>query len=431
LRFFLNFFKRFANLFLSFSRLVRDASSAASAALDKHSVELVSRRDVYLRLAALRDARPALDSVQQRLLNKMCEDYERKGVALEPAQAARLKEVNQRLAQLSVDFQSALNEENEQLLFTDDELAGLPADLISTLATAADGRRVVTLKYTHLFPVLKMARKPETRRRVEEANSKKVPENVARMHEALTLKLEAARLLGFESDAAYELSVLMAKTPANVNALLSDLNDRLTPLLEKERQQLLELKSKTEGELADGKLYAHDWRYLQQRVLQAEHNVDEERIKQYFPLEHVATQMFEIFERLFHVKVAKVTPESPNYRVWHPDVEQFVVTDAESGAELGTMFQDLFPREGKYGHACVMPLIPTYVDEANSNARNPVVVVMLANFSKPTKERPSLLDHDEVVTFFHEQGHAYHGLVSRARFARFSGTSVERDFVEA
>lgn len=413
----------------SSDRAIRDASSAANAKLDKHQVELASRRDVYERLAALRDgaAGASLDGVQRRLLGKMCEDYERQGVALPAEQAARLKAINQRLAEISVEFQKTLNEENQKLLFSEAELAGLSPEFVQNLPTEGE-KRVVTLKYTELFPILKQCSVEATRRAVEEANSNKCPENVALMHEALTLKLEAARLLGFESESAFQLAILMAKTPANVNAFLTDLNERLSPLADKERQQLIELKKKAGG-ASDGKLYSHDWRYFQQQLAQLEHNVDEELIKQHFPLAHVKAEVLKLYEQLLDVKFTHIVAGTPNHRVFHPDVEQWAVTDASTGAELGTFFLDLHPREGKYGHACVMPLIPTYV--TNNGTRNPQVGAMLANFSKPTKDKPSLLDHDEVTTFAHEFGHQCHGFVSTARYARFSGTSVERDFVEA
>jgi thimet oligopeptidase len=417
---------------------VRDASSAANAQLDKHAVELTARRDVYERLAALRakadSGAEKLDAAQRRLLGKMCEDCERQGVALPAEAAARLTAINKRIAELSVEFQKALNEENERLLFSEAELAGLSPDFVNNLPRdEASGKRVVTLKYTDLFPVLKQATVENTRRVVEEANSAKCPANVALIEEVLTLRLEAARLLGFKSDSEFQLAVLMAKTPEAVRDFLGDLDKRLTPKADAERAELLELKREmcaAANQPFDGKLYSHDWRFFQQQLQTKKFNVDEEAVKAYFPFEHVATTMFDLYQHLFHVRFAEIKPGTPNHRVWHPDVLQYVVTDASNGAELGSFFLDLHPREGKYGHACVMPLVPTFVDETKNNTRNPLVAAMLANFSKPTADKPSLLYHDEVVTFYHEFGHAIHGIVSQARFARFSGTSVERDFVE-
>lgn len=425
-------------MYTHLEKSVRDASSAANAQIDKHQVELTARRDVYQRLAALRakieSGAVSADSIQRRLLRKMCEDCERQGVALAADAAARLTAINQRIAELSVEFQKALNEENERLLFTEQELAGLSPDFVANLPRdEASGKRVITLKYTDMFPVLKQGSVENTRRLVEEANSGKCPGNVALIEEVLTLRLEAARLLGFKSDSEFQLAVLMAKTPEAVRDFLTDLDKRLTPKAEAERAELLELKREmcaAANVPFDGKLYSHDWRYYQQQLQTKKFNVDEEAVKAYFPFEHVATTMFDLYQHLFHVRFTEIKPGTPNHRVWHPEVLQYVVTDAASGAELGSFFLDLHPREGKYGHACVMPLIPTFIDESKNNTRNPLVAAMLANFSKPTADKPSLLYHDEVVTFYHEFGHAIHGIVSQARFARFSGTSVERDFVE-
>ena len=115
--------------------------------------------------------------------------------------------------------------------------------------------------------------------------------------------------------------------------------------------------------------------------------------------------------------------------MWHEDVEMWQVDDAKTGQNIGYFYLDLYPRDGKYGHACMMQLQPACLDKTGERQKS--VVVMLCNFAKSTKDKPSLLDHREVETYFHEFGHVMHGICSQTETSRFFGTHVERDFVEA
>jgi len=142
-------------------------------------------------------------------------------------------------------------------------------------------------------------------------------------------------------------------------------------------------------------------------------------------MEVVTAGLMDIYQRILGLKFTKVDGEE----VWHEDVEQWRVDDAETGQNIGYFYLDLYPRDGKYGHACMMQLQPGCKDSQGNRQKS--VVVMITNFSKPTKEKPSLLDHKEVETYFHEFGHVMHGICSNTNTSRFFGTNVERDFVEA
>ena len=153
------------------------------------------------------------------------------------------------------------------------------------------------------------------------------------------------------------------------------------------------------------------------------YSIDEEKIKEYFPVDHVVKETMEIYQELLGLKFTLI----PNVQLWHEDASMYLVEDAANGETLGHFYLDLHPRDNKFSHAAVFPLLKRAKIDGKVI---PAAAAMLCNFDKPSAERPSLLPHGDVVTFFHEFGHVMHGMCSHANYSRFSGTSVERDFVE-
>lgn len=196
--------------------------------------------------------------------------------------------------------------------------------------------------------------------------------------------------------------------------------------------KLLELKAEDQKALSlpeDPTFNVWDYRYFDRLLLEKEYEVDDQKISEYFPMQSTIEKMLGIFEVLFKLKFEEVT--GADRAVWHEDCKQFAVWKNDTGSDefVGWLYFDLHPREGKYGHAANFNLSPGYVDK--DGKRVYPVTALVCNFSKPTATKPSLLKHDEVVTFFHELGHGIHDLVSVTKYARFHGTNVARDFVEA
>ena len=168
-------------------------------------------------------------------------------------------------------------------------------------------------------------------------------------------------------------------------------------------------------------------------MLEKEFQLNDQKVAEYFPLDHTISSMLRIFETLFGLEFVEVTDASKN--VWHPDTKQFRVYNekpAAGGAEqtfVGWLYLDLHPRDGKYGHAANFNLQPGFTGR-DGRRRHPATA-LVCNFSKPTPTKPSLLKHDEVVTLFHELGHGIHDLAAATHYSRFHGTNVVRDFVEA
>jgi len=166
-----------------------------------------------------------------------------------------------------------------------------------------------------------------------------------------------------------------------------------------------------------------DWRYYHNMVMEKEYQIDEEKISEFFPMDHVTEAMLQIYEEVLGLTFMK----SKQSNSWHEDVPQYAVFNSSDKTFMGHFYLDLYPREGKFGHAAKFDLQRGCL--INGQKRYPAAA-MLANFTRPQKDKPSLLKHNEVVTYFHEFGHVMHDLMSTAKYHLFSGTSVQRDFVE-
>lgn len=433
---------------VSTDKALRDASTEAEKLLDDFSIESSMREDVFQLVDAVLKKKEALDPESRRLLEKDHKSYIRNGLNL-PAgpQRDRFKEIKQRLSTISIAFQKNLNEEQGGIWFTREELDGVPEDVVDGLK-AGEGENKdklwLTFKYPDLFPTLKYATNAETRKRVFVENENKCNDNVPLFREAILLRDEAARLLGYNNHAEFRIEDKMAKTPKTVNDFLGDLRTRLAPGGQTEIKKLLELKQedlKTRS-LGDdnSKYFLWDHRYYDRLMLERDFQLDQQIIAEYFPLQTTIQGMLKIFEELFGLAFVEITGEDRTALadggkgsdiVWHADVQVFSVWDdeGEGAGFVGYLYLDLFPRDGKYGHAANFNLQPGYIDE-NGKRRYPATA-LVCNFSKPTPKKPSLLKHDEVVTLFHELGHGIHDLVSKTTYSRFHGTNTVRDFVEA
>lgn len=428
---------------VSTDQALRDASTEAEKLMDDFSIEAAMREDVFKLVDAALKSGESLDPESQRLLEKEHKGYVRNGLNI-PAgpKRDRFKEIKKRLSQLGIAFSKNLNEENGGLWFTAQELDGVPADVLSLLKKEGD-KYFLTFKYPDLFPTLKYATNSETRKKVFIANENKSNQNVPLFREAILLRDEAARLLGYPNHAAFRIEDKMAKTPKTVDDFLGDLRGKLSQGGLDEIVTLKELKKedlKSRGEEYDGKYYLWDHRFYDRVMEEKDYQLDQQLISEYFPLQNCIKGMLEIFEEIFGLQFVEIVGGdrdtiSPtgkgNDIVWHEEVQVFSVWDdeGEGGGFVGYLYLDLFPRVGKYGHAANFNLQPGFIQE-NGTRRYPATA-LVCNFSKPTAKKPSLLKHDEVTTLFHELGHGIHDLVSRTTYSRFHGTNTVRDFVEA
>ncbi|XP_076775455.1 thimet oligopeptidase [Arvicanthis niloticus] len=414
------------------SKDIRTASTEADKKLSEFDVEMSMRQDVYQRVVWLQEKslKDSLKPEAARYLERLIKLGRRNGLHLPQDTQEKIKNIKKRLSLLCIDFNKNLNEDTTFLPFTREELGGLPEDFLNSLEKTEDGSKLkVTLKYPHYFPLLKKCHVPETRRLLEEAfNCRCKEENCAILKELVSLRAQKSKLLGFHTHADYVLEMNMAKTSQTVATFLDELAQKLKPLGDQERAVILELK---EAECAkrglpfDGRIHAWDMRYYMNQVEETRYRVDQNLLKEYFPMQVVTRGLLAIYQELLGLTFTL----EEGAAAWHEDVRLYSVRDVTSGEEIGKFYLDLYPREGKYGHAACFGLQPGCLRQDGS--RQLAIAAMVANFTKPTPDTPSLLQHDEVETYFHEFGHVMHQLCSQAEFAMFSGTHVERDFVEA
>uniref|UniRef100_A0ABM5F758 Thimet oligopeptidase n=1 Tax=Pogona vitticeps TaxID=103695 RepID=A0ABM5F758_9SAUR len=383
---------------ISPSKEVRLASTEADKRLSEFDVEMSMRRDVYQRIIWLQEkvADTPMKPEARRYLERLIKLGRRSGLHLPEATQEKIKAIKKKMSFLCIDFNKNLNEDTTFLLFTEEELGGLPEDFINSLEKTEAGKLKVTLKYPHYFPLMKKCHVPETRRQMEaKFNSRCQEENCRILKELVDLRARKSGLLGFETHADFVLEMNMAGNSKTVAAFLDELAGKLRPLGEKERATLLELKRaecKKRSLPFDGRINAWDMRYYMNQVEETQYRVDHNLLKEYFPMQVVTAGLLQIYQELLGLSFQL----EENVQTWHPDVRLYAVKDLTSGETLGKFYLDLYPREGKYGHAACFGLQPGCL--LADGSRQISVAAMVANFTKPTADAPSLLQHDEVET---------------------------------
>jgi len=399
---------------------VRDAAQEAEERIIKWQSDLVFRRDLYeaVEAFAATDEAAALEGERARLLAFSRRDLRRAGHALSSEDRDQVQRLNTRLVELGVAFSRNIDEAEDCIEVGIDRLAGLPESYIEGLADGeAEGTKRVTLDYPDYFPFLDLADDRELRRELQfKFYNKARAENEPILAEAVDARLQIASLFKMPSWAHYGMEEKMAKEPGVVEAFYAAL---VPPLTTKAQAELADLSQA----LDDGEVQPWDHRYLHTAIKRDRYGVDPTEVAAYFPLDRVLAGMFEITGEVLGLDYRQIDADC-----WHEDVTAWEVHDRSSGEHLATFYMDLFPRQGKFGHAAAFDLIPGRL--LADGYQNPVTAIA-ANFTKPTSSAPSLLQHDEVVTLFHEFGHVLHNSLGHTDLVRFAGFNTEWDFVEA
>ena len=404
---------------------VRDAATDALKELEEWSVGIDYREDVYQALKAYADRKPKLKGEDARLLSETMRDYRRAGLDLPKAQRDEVEKMRKELSRLTTDFESNVTKAKKAVKFTLAELAGVPESFLAQAKTGADEYTVMANITWHYLSVMDNAKREETRKKliVEHDNLARVV-NIPLLEKILPLREDIARKLGYKTWADYRIEVKMAGTAATAIEFLDKFKVGLQPKFDAELAEFARIKAKETGD-PKAEIRIWDWRYFSNQLKKEKYNVDAEQLRVYFPYQRVLDGMFNIYQTIFGLKFERVEPP---YK-WIGDLRLYAVSDAQTGEPLGLFYLDMFPREGKYHHFAHFRLIEGKVLASGKYQRPTVALV--CNFPSPTKDKPSLLSHSDVETIFHEFGHAMHSMMTRAKYGRFSGTSVPGDFVEA
>ncbi len=374
----------------------------------------------------------ALDDESAFLLEKKYKDFVANGANLNDADKAKLKKINVRLAALKQQFgEHLLAETNDFDLYVTDKslLEGVPASLLAGAAAEARKRGHAsgwsfTLQRPSINPFLASCKNRDLREKIfrgyaSRGDNDNANDNKAIVSEIVSLRVDKAHLLGFDTYAGYSLQNTMAQTPEKVFELLNKIWKPAIKTAKKDRDTFAAMMKK-DG--IDAPFRASDWRYYVAKVRAEQYNFDEEETRPYFEFTAVRRGAFELANQLFGLRFREMT-EAPK---WHPDQQVFEVLEAD-GSHLGVMYMDFFTRESKEGGAWMNEL--RMQSDIDGHFVTPIVTTNF-NFPPPTDQTPSLLSFTEAQTLFHEFGHALHGLFSRVHYRSLSGTNVPRDFVE-
>jgi len=401
--------------------------------LASHQDEISLDPKLFARIKTIYDARETLnlDAEQKRLVDRTYDQFVRAGAQLSDADKASLRKLNIEETTLSTQFHTKLVAATAAAAVVVDDKARLDGLSDSDIAAASeaakgrklDGKFVLALQNTTQQPVLASLKNRELRAEVLKASETRTEQGDANdtrdtIQRLAQLRAQKAKLLGFDSYAAYSLGDQMARTPAIAMKLLTDTVPAAT---NKARGEVAEMQKVIDAQNGGFKLAASDWDFYAEQVRKAKYDLDETQIKPYFELDNVLQNgVFFAANQLYGLTFK----ERKDIPVYNPDVKVYEVFDKD-GSSLALFYTDYFKRDSKSGGAWM----GNFVDQDGLSGTKPVVY-NVANFTKPAPGQPALLSFDDVTTMFHEFGHALHGMFSNSKYPSIGGTSTSRDFVE-
>lgn len=397
------------------------------------SSDIIMDEALFKRVKTVYDQREKLNltAEQATVLDDSYKGFVRGGALLEADKKQRLREINEQLSVTSPDFAKNVKKSAEAFtLVIEDEkdLAGLPQSSIDAAAMEAEerdlkGKWVITLDYPSFGPFVTYADNRTLREQVWRAFGSRAYkdqyDNCENILKIVRLKDERAKILGYKNHADFVLEQRMAKSPDAVMGFLKKLLATYKPAAEKD---LKDLKEFAKGYGFEDDIQPWDIAYYSEKMKEKLFAFSSEDLRPYFPLEPVLKGTFEHFSKLFGI-----TFKPAKYPVWHDDVMSYDVIDTKTGDFMGLFYADFYPRKGKKPGAWMT----SYREQGlfTSGMKRPFIAIV-CNFTKPTKDAPSLLTHDEVLTLFHEMGHAMHMMLSNVTYGSHAGTNVLWDFVE-
>ncbi|MCQ2177570.1 MAG: M3 family metallopeptidase [Bacteroidales bacterium] len=376
--------------------------------LSEHSDNILMNQALFARVEKVYNSdQSSLDREQQMLLKLWYDNFADNGIGLPAEQQARLKEINSELSSLVLTFGNNLLAESNAFK---EKFGFSVANYYDKMASIADRdlREQIFKGYS------------------QRGNNGNEYDNKANVLRIMELRIEKAKLLGYDSPAAWILHDKMAGNPQTVDNFLAGIMDAS---MARAKEEIADMQKMMDADIAAGilpegsRIEPWDYMYYAEKVRKARFDLDESEVMQYFKMENVRAGVFANASRLYGITFEPVT----DVALYNPECEAFKVSD-EDGSLIGIIITDYYPRDSKRAGAWMNNFVNQYRTADGKDIRP--VIVNVGNFNKPTEESPSLLNIDQVETMFHEFGHALHGLLSKCSYTSTSGTSVKRDFVE-
>ena len=401
--------------------------------LSAHSDNINLSEGLFKRVKAVYDQRESLNlnPEQMRLLEETYKGFVRGGANIAPEHKGRLRDINEKLASLTLKFgNNVLKATNDYKLVVEDvnEIASLPQSVLDAALEVGNenadtkGKYVFTVHVPSMEPFLMNCSNRELRKQLWTAYSTRCTsgetDNTEIINQIANLRLERAKLFGYPSHAAYVLDDCMAKTPEAVDNLLTQV---WGPALAKAKEECAAYQKMMKADGINEPLQPYDWRYYSEKLRKEKYDLDDDLVRPYFSLDNVREGLFTVCNKLYGIEMR----ENKNIPTYHPDAIPYEVV--ENGEVIAIVYMDFFPRESKRSGAWMTNFREQYVKDGE----NVIPIVSLVfNFSKPTADKPALLNFDEAETMFHEFGHGLHSIFSKCTYRSLSGTNVSRDFVE-
>jgi thimet oligopeptidase len=403
--------------YASTDKAVRTASQTCNTDSSAFRSEVTARPALYEALKAAKSSNTAAGDAQMKLTELWLDASSRAGAGLAEAQRTEFVKLSAELSKVQNEFNSNLRDDASTITISAAQSAGLPPDFVATLSKTAAGY-TVPVKESTVTPFLENAADESARRSFYLAyTNRAAATNVALLEQAIAIRDRLAHLFGYPSWAAYVLADKMAQTPQRVESFLTNIDTAILPKAKAERAELAALK----GPQPFGNW---DTPFYQSELRKQRYRVDDDAIKQYFPVDHTVKAVFGVYSRLLNVSFVPIA----NAAVYNPEVTAYEVHDGASGVLLGTFYLDLYPRPGKYNHFANFPLIARRV-MPDGTVRAPFSAIV-GNWSRPAPGHPALLSHDEVETFFHEFGHNMAAMLADEPYETLT-SGFRSDFVEA
>ena len=391
------------------TEMFRKASAAQTA--------LSLNRDVYRAIAELDLS--ASDAVTRYYVQRQLLAFRLAGVDKDDATRARLKLLNDQLAEQKSTFERNIADDQRTIEVTgDSELEGLPRDFIERHKPGPDGKIRIATDDADYLPVMKYARNDELRRRLFATSvTQGYPQNRGVLQNMMQRRYEIAALLGYPSWADYNAADKMILSAKNIADFIQQLDVAARPAMQREFTELLAEKRKTHPEAKE--IWDYDGSLYEEDIRRSKYNFDSQSVRPYFPYNEVKQGVLDMAAKLFHLSFRNL----PNVPSWDPSVETWEVSDG--GKVIGRFYLDMHPRPGKLNSgAMTAPIFRGIRGKQMPEA------VLICNFPKPAATDPGLMEYDNVVTFFHEFGHLMHFILAQQPWAGISGLSMEFDFIE-